>query len=266
MPRHSSTATIVDPGVADQLKTFHESVTKRAEEIVFKVFPQKILFVSVSYPATQLNQQIEKASNSESPYHLSNAEASSDATVYPPPSTSEPPTKKRRHENGDASTPSAPIENGEGGPRFLNRIVANQTLRSLHDELKKEYMELVDLCDKVKLWVNLTMPKIEDGDNFEVLNELHRAQDSGYNLRDAVSKSHHVNRAKICSKILKYPHIEDYAIALREHDEKQFYMCLRNLIDLRNIYAILMDVIHKNFQKASPTGSVLSVEINLTIM
>jgi proteasome activator subunit 3 (PA28 gamma) len=40
-------------------------------------------------------------------------------------------------------------------------------------------------------------------------------------------------------------------IALREHDEKQFYMALRNLIDLRNIYAVLTDVIHKNFQKVS---------------
>jgi len=253
MPRHSSSATTVDPAVAEQLKTFNETVAKRAEEIVFKVFPQKIL---------QLNQQIEKASTPESAYHISNAEASADATVYPPPTVSEPPTKKRRHENGDTSVAAAPIESGEGGPRFLNRMVANHKLRSLHDELKKEYMELVDLCDKVKLWVNLTMPKIEDGDNFgvqiqeEVLNELHRAQDSGYNLRDAVSKSHHVNRAKICSKILKYPNVEDYAIALREHDEKQFYMCLRNLIDLRNIYAILTDVIHKNFQKIrAPKGN-----------
>ncbi|KAF8599725.1 proteasome activator pa28 REG alpha/beta subunit [Ceratobasidium sp. AG-I] len=252
MPRHSSTTT-VDPVVAEQLKAFNESVAKRAEEIVFKVFPQKII---------QLNQRIEKASSPESQYHISNAEASTDATVYSPPAISEPPTKKRRHENGDASAAAATFEPSEGGPRFLNRMVANQTLRSLHEDLKKEYMELVDLCDKVKLWVNLTMPKIEDGDNFgvqiqeEVLNELHRAQDSGYNLRDAVSKSHHVNRAKICSKILKYPHIEDYAIALKEHDEKQFYMSLRNLIDLRNIYAILMDVIHKNFQKIrAPKGN-----------
>ncbi|KAG8698164.1 hypothetical protein FRC09_007393 [Ceratobasidium sp. 395] len=153
MPRHSSNATTVDPAVADQLKTFHESVTKRAEEIVFKVFPQK---------------KIEKASAPDSQYHWSNAEASSDATVYPPPSTAEPPTKKRRHENGDATAASTPIEHGEGGPRFSNRIVANQQLRSVHDELKKEYMELIDLCDKVKLWVNLTMPKIEDGDNFGV--------------------------------------------------------------------------------------------------
>ncbi|CAE6418692.1 unnamed protein product [Rhizoctonia solani] len=252
MPRHSS-STAVDPAVAEQLKVFHDGVSKRAEDIVFKTFPQKILTI---------NQKIEQCSGGDSPLHSSGTESTTDATVHPPPAESEPPTKKRRHENGDSVVVGAATEVAEGGPRFVGRMVANHKLRTLHEDLKKEYMELVDLCDKVKLWVNLTMPKIEDGDNFgvqiqeEVLNELHRAQDSGYNLRDAVSKSHHINRAKICSKILKYPHIEDYGIALREHDEKQFYMALRNLIDLRNIYAVLTDVIHKNFQKIrAPKGN-----------
>ncbi|CUA75733.1 Proteasome activator complex subunit 3 [Rhizoctonia solani] len=253
MPRHSSTAA-VDPAVAEQLKAFHDNVSKRAEEIVFKTFPQKV-------SCETLNQKIEQCSTSDCALHSSSLESNTDATVHPPPAESEPPSKKRRHENGD-SVAVGPAEITEGGPRFVGRMVANHKLRTLHEDLKKEYMELVDLCDKVKLWVNLTMPKIEDGDNFgvqiqeEVLNELHRAQDSGYNLRDAVSKSHHINRAKICSKILKYPNVEDYAIALREHDDKQFYMALRNLIDLRNIYAVLTDVIHKNFQKIrAPKGN-----------
>ncbi|KAJ1301715.1 hypothetical protein OPQ81_008948 [Rhizoctonia solani] len=252
MPRHSSTNT-VDPAVAEQLKVFNENVTKRAEEIVFKTFPQKIL---------TLNQKIEQCSSNDSPLHSSSADSTTDTTIYQPLAESEPPIKKRRHENGESLAVSVATELTEGGPRFVGRMVANHKLRALHEDLKREYMELVDLCDKVKLWVNLTMPKIEDGDNFgvqiqeEVLNELHRAQDSGYNLRDAVSKSHHINRAKICSKILKYPHIEDYAISLQEHDEKQFYMALRNLIDLRNIYAVLTDVIHKNYQKIrAPKGN-----------
>ncbi len=45
----------------------------------------------------------------------------------------------------------------------------------------------------------------------EVLSELHRSQESGYNMRDAV-RQNHLNRAKICSKIIKYPHLEDYAV------------------------------------------------------
>jgi Proteasome activator PA28, C-terminal len=45
----------------------------------------------------------------------------------------------------------------------------------------------------------------------EVLSELHRSQESGYNLRDH-PRTNHLNRAKICSKLIKYPNIEDYAV------------------------------------------------------
>ena len=45
----------------------------------------------------------------------------------------------------------------------------------------------------------------------EVLTELHRSQESAYNIRDA-GRQDHLHRAKICSKIVKYPHIEDYAV------------------------------------------------------
>lgn len=47
----------------------------------------------------------------------------------------------------------------------------------------------------------------------EVLNELHRSQESGYNMRDSI-RQNHLNRAKICSKIIKYPHLEDYAVRI----------------------------------------------------
>lgn len=45
----------------------------------------------------------------------------------------------------------------------------------------------------------------------EVLAELHRAQESAYNLRDT-ARQDYLARAKICSKIVKYPNIEDYAV------------------------------------------------------
>lgn len=47
----------------------------------------------------------------------------------------------------------------------------------------------------------------------EVLTELHRAQESAYNLRDA-ARQDYLARAKICSKLIKYPNIEDYAVRI----------------------------------------------------
>jgi proteasome activator subunit 3 (PA28 gamma) len=77
---------------------------------------------------------------------------------------------------------------------------------------------------------------------------LHRSQESSLNLRDA-ARSHYLTRAKIASKLIKYPHVEDYSLSLREHDEKQFYMARQHLYDLRNIYAVLTDILHKNIAK-----------------
>jgi len=103
-----------------------------------------------------------------------------------------------------------------------------------------------------------------NGTPIEVLNELHRSQESGYNMRDCV-RQNHLNRAKISSKIIKYPHLEDYAVcslpvriyssltfqqlALKEHDDKQLYIARQNLSDLRNVYAVVTDMLHKNITK-----------------
>jgi proteasome activator subunit 3 (PA28 gamma) len=38
-------------------------------------------------------------------------------------------------------------------------------------------------------------------------------------------------------------------MALKEHDDHEFYLARQHLIDLRNIYAVLTDLIHKNIAK-----------------
>jgi proteasome activator subunit 3 (PA28 gamma) len=55
------------------------------------------------------------------------------------------------------------------------------------------------------------------GDNFgvqvqeEVLSELHRSQEAALNLRDGI-RTHYLSRGKLASKLLKYPHLEDYEV------------------------------------------------------
>lgn len=38
-------------------------------------------------------------------------------------------------------------------------------------------------------------------------------------------------------------------LALKEHDEKQLYIARQNLHDLRSIYAVITDMLHKNIEK-----------------
>ncbi|KDQ31037.1 hypothetical protein PLEOSDRAFT_155700 [Pleurotus ostreatus PC15] len=221
-----------DKEAARKLEEFRRSVTNKGEDIVFKVFPNKLMFTY---------------SDADSPFNMLHSKKT-DTTIYPPPSNADaedPHTKKRRR------TADGSAENGDvhhtPHPKYPDLVHSNEHISSLHETVKKECDQLADL--------------IEDGDNFgvqvqeEVLAELMRAQDSAYNVRDA-ARQDHLQRAKICSKLIKYPHIEDYAASLREHDEKQLYFIRQHLIDIRNIYAVLTDLIHKNISKIrAPKGN-----------
>jgi proteasome activator subunit 3 (PA28 gamma) len=243
----------MDTEIAAKFETFKTIVASQGEETVFRVFPSKVL---------QLQSLIDSTSSSASPFHPSCALTHTDTTIYSPPSgiesTEEPHAKKRKRD--DASDQTTAV-NGTSSPSnalshcvYPNLVKSNKNMSKLHEIIRQEAQELATFVDKVKLWVNLTMPKIEDGDNFgvqiqeEVLGELHRAQESAYNLRDA-PRGDHLTRAKICSKLIKYPHVEDYALALEDHDEKQHFLARQHLVDIRNLYAVLTDLIHKNINK-----------------
>ncbi|OSX66945.1 hypothetical protein POSPLADRAFT_1042239 [Postia placenta MAD-698-R-SB12] len=253
----------MDKETTQRLEEFHKAAAAVADDVVYSIFPNKIL---------ELQQLIDASSDPSSPFNISHATSATDVTVYPPPGrapSEEPDSKKRKRsaDDGVNGTSAAGLtsSNDAHHARFPNLILANKHLTTVHAAVKKECEQLAELCDKVKLWVNLSMPKIEEKHHEfsnigvqiqeEVLTELHRSQESAYNLRDA-GRQDHLNRAKICSKIVKYPHIEDYTLALKEHDEKQLYVARQNLYDLRNVYAILTDILHKNMTKIrSPKGN-----------
>ncbi|KZT30727.1 proteasome activator pa28 REG alpha/beta subunit [Neolentinus lepideus HHB14362 ss-1] len=243
----------IDLQLEKKLKEYQRAVSDTAEDIIFVTFPTKIL---------EIQQRIDSTLAPDSPFYMSHAQSSTDVTVYPAPNTpSDPEPKKRKRSTDNGVAANGATVNDTEYARYPNLVMANQHISKLHVVLKQECEELADYVDKVKLWVNLNMPKIEDGDNFgvqiqeEVLQELHRSQQSAYNLRDNARRDY-LDRAKICAKLIKYPNIQDYALALKEHDEKQLYCARQDLLDLRNIYAVLTDIIHKNIQKLrSPKGN-----------
>ncbi|KAI0800699.1 proteasome activator pa28 REG alpha/beta subunit [Fomes fomentarius] len=249
----------IDKETKKKLDDYREIAVAAAEVVVFKTFPQKVRI--------QLQKLIDSTCEPSSPFHISHASRTTDATVYPAPSpAAEPESKKRKLDSGDGvanggASSAVTASNDAHHARLPGLMLSNKHIVAVHEQLKRECEVLADLCDKVKLWINLSMPKIEDGDNFgvqiqeDVLSELHRSQESAYNLRDA-GRQDYLTRAKICSKIMKYPHLEDYTLALKEHDEKQLYVARQNLIDLRSIYAILTDILHKNIDKIrAPKGN-----------
>ncbi|KAJ7070814.1 proteasome activator pa28 REG alpha/beta subunit [Mycena amicta] len=230
----------MDKHVEARLEAFRKNATEAGEQVVFKDFPTKLL---------ALQDLIQTTNDPSSPYHPSHAVSLTDPTVYPAPRPNgdSPNAKKRKMDDGISASSDTQYA------RYPNIVHASAHLPQLHAILKRECEDLITLTDKIKLWISITMPKIEGGDNFgvqiqeEVVTELARAQDSAINLRDS-ARNDHLTRAKICSKLIKYPHIEDYALALKEHDDTQFYLARQHLNDLRTIYACLTDLVHKNIK------------------
>ncbi|KAG0147255.1 hypothetical protein CROQUDRAFT_43162 [Cronartium quercuum f. sp. fusiforme G11] len=174
--------------------------------------------------------------------------------------------KKRKVTNGKeavlpASIDQAQASPGLGGVKNPSHVSSSAEVNSQYIFMRHHWEELISITNDIKVYINLLVPKIEDGDTFgvqvqeECLAELGRAQDSGYNLLDAQFK-HHLARAKLASKLIKYPNLEDYQLALKEHDRKSSYLCRQHLIDLRNIYTFLTDLLHKNIAKLiKPKGA-----------
>ncbi|KAJ7751255.1 proteasome activator pa28 REG alpha/beta subunit [Mycena maculata] len=246
----------MEKNLAQRLQAFQKQASVSGEHVVFVIFPTKIL---------ELQELIQSTSVSSSPYHRDQTATTTDTMVYSPPELTQrngdqPQLKKRKTDDGSPVPADLTSTNDMQYARLPSLVLANKHMINLHSTLKRECEELVALTDQVKLWISLTMPKIEGGDNFgvqiqeEVVAELLRSQESAFNLRDT-ARNDYLARAKICSKLIKYPNVQDYTFALKEHDENQFFLARQHLIDLRNIYAVLTDLIHKNIAKIrTPKG------------
>ncbi|TKS89494.1 Proteasome activator complex subunit 3 [Collichthys lucidus] len=131
---------------------------------------------------------------------------------------------------------------------------SNGNLVDLIEKVKPEIRTLIEKCNTVKMWVQLLIPRIEDGNNFgvsiqeETVAELRTVEGEAASYLDQISR-YYITRAKLVSKIAKYPHVEDYRRTVTEIDEKE-YISLKIIVsELRNQYVTLHDMILKNIEK-----------------
>lgn len=173
------------------------------------------------------------------------------------------------HKNNDGHTPSAKkrkLSNSEtdGVVGHLN-IPCNKKLVRLIDLIKPEVKDMVEICEKIQTWIQLLIPRIEDGNNFgvsiqeEVLNEVHRIQNESVNYLDAVSR-YFMTRGKIISKLIKYPYLDDYRRAIKEVDEKEYMTLQFSINEIRSHYMLILDVVSKNYDKIKKPRSSSNID------
>lgn len=160
--------------------------------------------------------------------------------------------------DGDAI---AADESFDGATRTLSVLKCNKTVVAPLFLLKGQMLDMIELIGTVKISIQLAIPRIEDGNNFgvsiqeETVSELSRAEDSVFSIFESMS-GYFVSRAKVGSKMLKYPEVQDYLMAVRELDSKMYTNLRLFCSDLRNNAALLHDLIIKNLEKIrSPRSS-----------
>lgn len=137
---------------------------------------------------------------------------------------------------------------------YTHYVPSHKQISEELEKIKGYATELVEIIGGVKLWIQLNVPKIEDGNNFgvgiqeDVIQELARAEESAFTLCDSIVK-YYMSRAKLSSKVLKYPNVYDYQEAIRELDEKEWIHIKITLLDMRNNYILLYDMLCKNWEK-----------------
>ncbi|XP_060038619.1 proteasome activator complex subunit 3-like [Erinaceus europaeus] len=158
-------------------------------------------------------------------------------------------------------SPGAPDPVGDGPCREGPMLRSNQHLVELIERVKPEIELLRQKCSTVRMWVQLLIPRAEDGNNFGVsiqedtVDQLWTAESTAASYLRRFS-NYYSTRARLVAKMVKYPQVEDYRSTVAEVDENEYLSVLQILLHVRNQYATLHDVILKNIDKIkSPRSS-----------
>ncbi|XKL65524.1 hypothetical protein PGB90_008944 [Kerria lacca] len=230
-------------GAIIEVQQFKENIKMKGETLILSGFPKKII---------QLNELIKLPEWNEG--NLANLHEDINIPIPEPVivyNCTSPLTKKRKLdvEVDINSTTGTKVFSFAAGTVF-----SNKRLSKLINILKPIIKQLVEDSNILKMWISFMIPKIEDGNNFGVsiqedtLAEIQTVETEAAAFFDQISR-YYVTRAKLVSKVAKYPHIEDYRRAVEEQDEKQYLGLWLVLHEIRNHYSTLHDLVTKNLEK-----------------
>lgn len=223
------------------VREYKESLKTKAEQLLIKDFPVKI--VELNDLLTRLNF-----------HNRQLTDVHQDLNIPVPRPTYDEPKSKRRRLDALITTANNTIE----GPKIYTLpngpAPCNRSLSDLIHIVKPHIRQLVEDANLLKMWISYLIPKIEDGNNFGVsiqgktLEEIQHVESKSEEFLEQIS-DYFMTRAKIVSKVAKYPHIDDYRRAVRELDEKEYLTLWLTMCEVRNRYCVLHDLVLKNYDK-----------------
>ncbi|XP_047206377.1 proteasome activator complex subunit 1 isoform X1 [Girardinichthys multiradiatus] len=231
-----------------QVDEFCQTLSKEAEQLLSKFFPEKI---------EQLQMLLKTSFSCDD---LASLKAPLDIPIPDPAKeeAKEEAKRKKKEElqkeakEGKKDKDSDKEEEDSGPP--CGPICSNERVESLLNEVKPEIQTLKEKLNTVSMWVQLQIPRIEDGNNFgvavqeKVFELLTNTRTKIEAFQTQISK-YYSERGDAVAKASKQPHVGDYRQLVHELDQYQYSELRLVVLDIRNTYAVLFDIINKNYDK-----------------
>jgi len=249
---------------SQSFEDYVSQVKKKSEDLIKKEFPKRIKELNELLESPEFDMELQKKSLWQ-PLNIPvpDAQAIARALHHHRPNNVEEeefPVGKKRKLNNVGGRDEYPEDHviTTGGTKVLalptGPVNCNVVIAGLFDAVKPQIRQLVEYANLLKMWVTFLIPKIEDGNNFGVsiqedtLGEIRTVEAETATFYEQITR-YHMSRAKLISKVAKYPHIDDYRQVIAELDEKEFLSMRLVVCEIRNHYSSLFDLISKNWEK-----------------
>lgn len=222
----------------EKVDRFRKDLCAEAEALLGSHFPQKILELDRFLKEKELNVQDPSVLRAEL-----------DIPIPDPEKEKEKEKKKKEEKEKDGKKDDEDEKAPPCGP-----ISCNEKIVALLNRVKPEIREVKEKLNLVSMWVQLQVPKIEDGNNFgvavqeKVFELMTNTRTKLEGFQTQISK-YFSERGDAVAKAAKQPHVGDYRQLVHELDEAEYAEIRVMVSDIRNTYAILYDVVMKNSDK-----------------
>ncbi|MCI4374326.1 proteasome activator complex subunit 1 isoform X2 [Pangasianodon hypophthalmus] len=233
------TSIDMSPASKKEVDGFTKKLTREAEQLVSTFFPQMIAEMDNLLQASLVLDD------------LSALRAPLDIPI-PDPAKEELKRKKKEEKKAKEGKKSEDKEEEEGPP--CGPIASNEKVDNLIKEIKPHIQTLKEKLNTVSMWVQLQIPRIEDGNNFgvavqeKVFELLTNTRTKIEGFQTQITK-YYSERGDAVAKASKQPHVGDYRQLVHELDQHQYCELRIVVLEIRNTYAVLFDVISKNYDK-----------------
>lgn len=240
-----------------KLEQYKQDLKVRAEALLLQSLPSRIAKLTEMLMSPEFNMEFSQfrvSINIPRPSPVSGhagGDGSGNSTETSNGSDVES-ARKRKRTNNDSS------DDVPAGSKVIlmpnGTVDTNRTLADLVDIVKPLILQQIEDCNLLKMWIELQIPKVEDGNNFGVdiqedcLKEVSSAEAEAAVYLEKASM-YYMARAKMIVKVAKYPHVEDFRKTVEELDEKQYVNLKLIVRELLNNYAAVHDILCKNLEK-----------------